>query len=118
PSAAAPASPAVEAPHTSTLAVCGVRRRVFALVLRQGPAGGWLAEETYLPESLPANRSPAQPFNGNFDVGPTYAGCPHCGDRGFFRCEVCGALNCLGAILTMRPGHAISVCGNCPHPMS
>jgi hypothetical protein len=108
-----PAAPAAAAPRVTTVVVCGVRRQAFHLVLRQGPAGGWWAESAH---KRTGDREAVQPFDGTFQIDPAFAGCPWCGSRGAYRCGACGVLNCMGAVVALRPGHEITVCGNCRHP--
>ena len=35
-------------------------------------------------------------INGKIYMSDSYKGCPHCGAKGWYRCNSCGAIGCLG----------------------
>ena len=95
------------------IATCGVHEKLFGIKFAYRPHGIWEADGVLAaPAEREAGRGSSSQLSGSFSLGPSYPGCPFCGDESFYKCNSCGRLNCQGTA-EVSAGRIYVRCGNC-----
>jgi hypothetical protein len=85
----------------------------FSAMFRKVGQAGWAAQRAFKRTEHDSDaKYDAQSLQG-VCVDVLYSGCPHCGDKRFFVCPRCAALNCLGSAVKTSDGAVVTCCGCC-----
>lgn len=94
---------------------CSANGGAFAIEFLRASSGAWEAQTAaQIDEALLTHHGEtAQSLHGPARAGDSYPGCPYCGDKGFFVCDSCGQLHCLGKSREGDLGKIWATCFQC-----
>jgi hypothetical protein len=97
-------------------AKCSRTKTSFAISISKIDRGFWEASGAF---AISASRAEGgyghETIKGGLQIGTTYPGCVHCGNKSIFLCSNCQSLNCQGGAVSrgLLRKQIYVTCGNC-----
>jgi hypothetical protein len=97
-------------------AKCSSTKTSFAIGISKTARGVWQASAAF---AISASRAEGgyghETVNEGLEIGTTYPGCTHCGNKSIFLCLSCQSLNCQGSAISrgLLRKQVYVTCGNC-----